>query len=98
MFPDFVRCPHVNSSSDMPLFLASFGSVDCLKGKPLGTVVFSFKWKIHWHKLRDCGLSCLRVIALCSRHCGKTDLSAYAFSVLICLYLHAGLRVKREFF
>jgi len=44
--------------------------------------------------LRDCGLCHLRVIALCLRHCGKADLSAYAFSVLICLYLRAGLRVK----
>jgi len=78
----------------IPLFLASFGSVDCSKGKPLGIVLFSFQWQIHWHKLRDCGLSGLRVIVLFSRHCGKADLSAYAFSVLICLYLHAGLRVK----
>jgi len=45
-------------------------------------------------QLRDCEHSRLRVIALCSRHCGKADLSAYAFSVLICLYLRAGLRVK----
>ena len=79
-----------------PLFLASFDSVDCLKGKPLGTVLFSFKWQIHWHKLRDCGLSRLRVIVLCSRHSGKADLSAYAFSVLICLYLRAGLIFKVE--
>jgi len=42
----------------------------------------------------DCGLSHLRVIVLCLRHCGKVDLLAYAFSVLICLYLRAGLRVK----
>ena len=33
---------------------------------------------------------------LCSRHCGKADLSVYVFSVLICLYLRAGLRVKRN--
>jgi len=31
-------------------------------------------------------------VALCSRHCGKADLLAYAFSVLICLY--AALRVN----
>jgi len=78
----------------IPLFLASFDSVDCSKGKLLGTVLFSFKWQIYWHTLHDCGLSCLRVIALCSRHCGKDDLSAYAFSVLICLQLHASLRIK----
>ena len=81
----------------IPSFLASFGCADCSKGKPLGTVLFSFQWRIHWHELRNCGLSCSRVIALCLRHCGKADLSAYAFSVLICLYLHAGLRVKGPF-
>ena len=26
----------------IPLFLVSSGSVDCSKGKPLGTVLFSF--------------------------------------------------------
>ena len=70
----------------VPLFLASLGSVDCSMGKPLGSVLFSFKWQIYWHKLRDCGLSCLRVTVLCTRHCQKADLSAYSFSVLICLY------------
>jgi len=73
----------------IPFFLVSFCSVDCSKGKPLGTVLFSFKWKIYWHKLRDCGFSRLKVIALCSRHCRKADLSAYVFLVLICLYLRA---------
>jgi len=36
----------------------------------------------------------LRVIALCLKHCEKAYLLAYAFSVLICLYLHVGLTVK----
>ena len=75
----------------MPLLLASFGSVDYSKDKPLGT---NFLWQIHWHKLHDRGISHLRVIALCSRHCGKADLSVYAFSVLACLYLRVGLKVK----
>ena len=61
------------------------------------TVLFSFKWQIHWHKLCDRGLSCLRVIALCLRHWKKANLSAYVFSVLNCLYLCAGLRVKPKF-
>ena len=50
------------------------------------------------NSLCDCGFSCLRVIALCLRHCGKADLSAYAFSVLICLYLRADLKVKIDNF
>ena len=29
----------------IPFFLASFGSVDCSKGKPLGTVLYSFNGK-----------------------------------------------------
>ena len=71
----------------MPLFLASFGSVDYSKDKPLGT---SFLWQIHLHKLHDRGISCLRVVALCLRHCGKADFSVYVFSVLIFLYLRVG--------
>ena len=47
--------------------------------------------------MRDCGLSRLRVITLYLRHYGKADLSAYAISVLICLYIRAGLRDKAKF-
>ena len=75
------------------LFLVSFGSVDYSKGNPLGTIIFR---QIHWHKLRGRWLSHLRVIALCLRRCEKANLSMYAFSVLICLYLYAGLRVKLD--
>ena len=35
------------------------------------------------------------ILAFCSKHCEKANLLAYAFSVLICLYLHADLRIKQ---
>ena len=40
----------------IPLFLASFGSVDCSKGKPLGTVYLALNGKFTGMKCVTVGL------------------------------------------
>ena len=75
-----------------PLFLASFGPGDYSKGKPQGTIYFIQLLMGNW--LAQIPWLWASPFKSYSAFFKKADLSAYAFSVLICLYLNVVLRVK----